>query len=51
MKRTWIREVRIVNEGTTFPGSVVMEDEEIAEVLAGPAALPAYPCDDVIVGI
>ena len=46
MKRTWIKNAQIVNEGRTFRGSVVMEDEVIAEVLPGEAQ-PASPCDEV----
>lgn len=33
MKRTWIKNARIVNEGETFRGSVVIEGEIIAEIL------------------
>lgn len=47
MKRTWIKNARIVNEGKTFHGSVVIEDEVIAEVLADGAS-PAQPCREVI---
>ena len=32
MKRTWIKNARIVNEGKTFNGSIVIEDNDIAEV-------------------
>lgn len=46
MKRTWIKNARIVNEGKTFHGSVVIEDEVIAEVLTGNAE-PAQPCGQV----
>ena len=34
MKRTWIKNARIVNEGKIFHGSIVIENEVIAEVLA-----------------
>lgn len=47
MKRTWIKNARIVNEGKTRHGSVVIEDERIAEVLAD-GAEPAQPCQEVI---
>lgn len=47
MKRTWIKNARIVNEGKIFHGSVVIEDEIIAEVLAN-GAEPAQPCREVI---
>ena len=33
MKRTWIKNAQIVNEGQTFQGSVVIEDEIIVEIL------------------
>ena len=44
MKRTWIKNARIVNEGKTTVGSLVIEGELIAEVLEG-EALPSSPCD------
>ena len=47
MKRTWIKNAWIVNEGQTFQGSVVIEDEVIAEVLAD-GTEPAYPCEEII---
>lgn len=47
MKRTWIKNARIVNEGQTFCGSVVIENEIIAEVL-GADAVPAAACDEEI---
>lgn len=47
MKRTWIRHATIVNEGRRYLGSVVVENEKIAEVLEGDA-MPAAPCDEVI---
>ena len=34
MKRTWIKNARIVNEDKIFHGSIVIENEVIAEVLA-----------------
>ena len=34
MKRTWIKNARIVNEGKIFHGSIVIENEVIAAVLA-----------------
>lgn len=47
MKCTWIKNAWIVNEGQTFQGSVVIEDEVIAEVLAD-GTEPAYPCEEII---
>lgn len=47
MKRTWIKNAWIVNEGQTFQGSVVIEDEVIAEVLAD-GTEPTYPCEEII---
>lgn len=47
MRRTWIKNAQIVNEGRTFRGSVVIENETIAEVLAD-EAVPACPCGEVI---
>ena len=49
MNRTLIDHVRIVNDGTTREGSVVIEGERIAEVLA-PGETPAQPCDTTIDG-
>lgn len=46
MKRTWIKNARIVNDGKSFHGSVVIEDEIISEVLTGDDQ-PAYPCEEV----
>ena len=46
MKRTYIHNARIVNEGQTFEGAIVIENEVIAEVLkAGeqPAHLATSP--------
>lgn len=47
MKRTYIKGATIVNEGRTFPGSLVIEGEYIAEVL-GADDVPAKPCDVTI---
>ena len=47
MKRTWIKNARIVNEGQTFNGSVVIEDEFIAEILKAEET-PTIPCEDII---
>ncbi len=49
MNRTLIDHVRIVNDGTTREGSVVIEGEQIAEVLA-PSETPVQPCDTTIDG-
>lgn len=47
MKRTWIKNARIVNEGKTFLGSVVIVDEVIDEILEADA-LPSNTCDQTI---
>ena len=47
MKRTWIRNARIVNEGKTFEGSVVIADEVIDEILEADA-LPSTVCEETI---
>ena len=47
MKRTWIKNARIVNEGKIFHGSIVIENEVIAEVLAE-ETVPAQPCGEII---
>ena len=47
MKRTYIHNARIVNEGQTFEGAIVIENEVIAEVLKA-GETPASPCDEII---
>ena len=47
MKRTYIHNARIVNEGQTFCGAVVIENEVIAEVLKK-GEYPSVPCDETI---
>lgn len=47
MKRTWIKNARIVNEGRTIEGSLVIEGEYIVEVLEG-EELPSFPCEEEI---
>ena len=47
MKRTYIHNARIVNEGQTFEGAIVIENEVIAEVLKA-GEQPASPCDESI---
>lgn len=47
MKRTWIKNARIVNEGQTFNGSVIIENEIIAEILKDNAT-PSEACDETI---
>lgn len=47
MKRTHIRHAIIVNEGQQVKGSVVIENEKIAEVLLGDQ-MPAIACNEVI---
>ena len=44
MKRTYIHNARIVNEGQTFDGAIVIENEVIAEVLKA-GETPTAPCD------
>lgn len=41
MKRTWIKNARIVNEDKIFHGSIVIENEVIAEVLAEETVPPS----------
>lgn len=47
MKRTYIKNAKIVNEGQTFIGSIVIEGEIIAEVLKANEP-PVAPCDETI---
>ena len=47
MKRTWIHHALIVNEGSCFAGSVVIENEVISEVLHADER-PSRPCDEEI---
>ncbi|MBQ8442931.1 MAG: dihydroorotase [Bacteroides sp.] len=47
MKRTWIKNARIVNEGQVFEGSLVIENEVIAEVLKQ-GEQPSAPCEENI---
>ena len=47
MKRTYIHNARIVNEGQTFCGAIVIEDQVITEVL-GQGEQPSAPCDETI---
>ena len=49
MKRTWIKNAQIVNEGKTFKGSVIIEDEIIVEVLQENET-PSSECDETIDG-
>lgn len=44
MKRTWIYNATIVNEGLKFAGSVVIEGDTISEVLQGETR-PSVLCD------
>ena len=46
--RTLITHGRIVNEGKCFDGSLVIEDEVIAEILEGKDAQPAKPVDQTV---
>ena len=45
--RTYIHNARIVNEGQTFEGAIVIENEVIAEVLKA-GEKPSAPCDETI---
>ena len=47
MKRIYIHNARIVNEGQTFDGAIVIENEVIAEVLKA-GETPTAPCDETI---
>lgn len=47
MKRTLIENAVIINEGRNVSGSLVIEDEKIAEILAGDQK-PTVPCDESI---
>lgn len=47
MKRTWIKNARIVNEGKTFLGSVVICDEVIDEIIEG-GKEPSVPCEEIV---
>ena len=47
MKRTWIKNAQIVNEGKTFNGSVIIENEIIVEVLQENET-PSNECDETI---
>ena len=47
MKRTYIKNARIVNEGQIFEGSLVIADEVIAEVLRADE-LPYTACEETI---
>lgn len=47
MKRTYIKNAQIVNEGKTFTGSIVIEDDIITEVLNAEES-PTVPCEEII---
>lgn len=47
MNRIWIKNSYIVNENQSFRGSVVIEDDKIAQVLRGEEQ-PALPCNEII---
>ena len=47
MKRTWIKNARIVNEGQVFEGSLVIADEIIEEVLKADES-PSATCEETI---
>ena len=47
MKRTWIKNARIVNEGEIFKGSLVIRDEVI-ESIHRDDEIPSVPCEETI---
>ena len=47
MKRTWIKNANIVNEGKSFVGSVVICGEVIDEIIEGNEE-PSAPCEEII---
>lgn len=47
MKRIWIKDASIVNEGTIHKGSLVIEGDRIAE-LPEENQVPSRPCDETI---
>ena len=47
MKRTLIQNAVVINEGRKVLGSVVIENEKIAEILVGEENATA-PCDEII---
>ena len=49
MARLLLNNVNIVNEGKTFKGAVVIEDEDILQVSSNNEK-PAYECEQVIDG-
>lgn len=46
-RKTYIKNAKIVNEGRTFDGSLVIEDDIIAEIAEGDT-LPASPADETV---
>ena len=47
MKRTWVKNAKIVNEGKTFEGSIVISGDTIEEVLVADSQ-PEKTCDETI---
>ena len=47
MKRIWIKDAQIVNEGVVRKGSVVIENDCIADILKE-GERPALPCNDIV---
>lgn len=47
-KRTLIKNATLVNEGRSFTGSLVIEDEHIEEIAEGKDVEPALPSDETI---
>lgn len=47
-KRTLIHRATLVNEGRTFKGSVLIEDDHIEEVMEGEEVHPGLPSDTIV---
>ena len=47
-RRTLIKNAIIVNEGRTFVGSLVIDDDRIEEIIEGKDVKPQLPPDSVI---
>lgn len=46
-RRIHIKNATIVNEGRSFEGSIVIDDERIAEIIEGHDCKPELPADEV----
>lgn len=47
-RRTFIKNAIIVNEGRTFVGSLVIDDDRIEEIIEGQDVQPQLPPDSII---